>query len=87
MEVKKEIRDEIIARAERVIYYNELLIEQCNSWLPAEEGNRIMEERILESIRKEKEEKRKLNPTCHIFPLKMPKLGYSKNLYYTYTAY
>jgi len=60
MEVKKEIRDEIIARAERVIYYNELLIEQCNSWLPAEEGNRIMEERILESIRKEKEEKRKL---------------------------
>jgi len=28
-----------------------------------------------------------VNPTCHIFPLKMPKLGYSKKLYYTYTAY
>ena len=57
MEVKKEIQDEIIATAQRVMYYNELLIEQCNSWLPAEEGNRIMEARILENMRKEKAEK------------------------------
>ena len=57
MEIKKEIQDEIIATAQRVLYYNELLIEQCNSWLPAEEGNRIMEARILENIRKEKAEK------------------------------
>ena len=57
MEVKKEIQEEIIATAQRVLYYNELLIEQCNSWLPAEEGNRIMEARILENLRKEKAEK------------------------------
>ena len=57
MEVKKDIKDELIASAQRLMYYNELLIEQCNGWLPAEEGNRIMEQRILEQMRKEKKEK------------------------------
>jgi len=60
MEVKKEKQDAIIATAQRVMYYNELLIEQCNSWLSAEEGNRIMEARILENMRKEKAERKAL---------------------------
>ncbi|MCL2738958.1 MAG: hypothetical protein FWE30_05885 [Bacteroidales bacterium] len=60
MNVKRDIQDEIIATAQRIIYCNELLIEQCNSWLSAEEGNRIMEAHILESLRKEKAERRAL---------------------------
>jgi len=28
------IKDGIIRRAERLLHYNNLLIEQCDSWLP-----------------------------------------------------
>jgi len=59
MEVKPEIHNEIISTAERLIHYNNLLIEQCNSWLPEDEGNRIIEARFLEQIRRKKREKRK----------------------------
>ena len=48
METEKFIKDDIIKRAEMLLYYNNLLIEQCESWLPAEEGNRNMEKRIRE---------------------------------------
>ena len=52
---KKKMQDEILKQAERVLYYNELLIEQCDGWLSAEEGNRNMEQHITERRRKEKE--------------------------------
>ena len=42
------IKDDILKRAENLLYYNILLIEQCDSWLSAEEGNRNMEKRIRE---------------------------------------
>ena len=38
MEEKKE---EILACAERTLHYTNLLIAQCDSWLTAEEGNKI----------------------------------------------
>jgi len=49
---REEMRDEILKQAEKLLYYNELLIEQCDSWLSAEEGNRNMEKRIAERRKK-----------------------------------
>jgi hypothetical protein len=54
MDGEQAIREDILRRAERVLYYNDLLIRQCNSWLSAEEGNRNMEMRIEERKRKER---------------------------------
>jgi hypothetical protein len=59
MDKKYDLKDEVIARAERVLYYNNLLIEQCDSWLSAEEGNRNMEKRIMERRKKEKKAAKK----------------------------
>jgi len=57
MNEENDIRKEIQQRAERLLHYNNLLIEQCDSWLSEEEGNRNMEKRIME--RKKKNEDRK----------------------------
>jgi len=46
-------KDDILQRAEKMLYYNNLLIAQCDSWLPAEEGNRNMKMQI-EARRKKK---------------------------------
>jgi len=46
MDVDGKIKDEILFRAEKLLYENERLIKQCDSWLPAEEGNRNMLKRI-----------------------------------------
>ena len=48
MEVSQERRDEIVRRAKALLYKTELLIAQCDSWLPAEEGNRNMMKKIME---------------------------------------
>ena len=48
MTIRKDKKDEILLRAENVLYYNNLLIRQCDSWLSEEEGNRNMEKRIRE---------------------------------------
>jgi hypothetical protein len=55
MEIKKDKKEEILFRAEKMLYYNDLLIKQCDSWLSAEEGNRNMEKRIMERRKKERE--------------------------------
>ena len=52
MNKQTDIKEEILFRAERLLYSNNLLIEQCNGWLSEEEGN----ERMMQQIR----EKRKL---------------------------
>ena len=52
---RKKIQDEILKQADRMLYYNELLLEQCEGWLSAEEGNRNMLQRITERLQKEKE--------------------------------
>jgi hypothetical protein len=39
MEGKKDMKAEILFRAEKLMHYNELLIRQCDSWLTEEEGN------------------------------------------------
>ena len=57
MEVKKEIQNEIIATAERMIYYNNGIIEICENWLPTEEANANMMKEIEARRIKEREEK------------------------------
>ena len=52
MDKEVNIREDILLRAEKVLYYNNLLIEQCDSWLSAEEGNRNMEKQIEEKRKK-----------------------------------
>ena len=52
---RKKMQDEILKQADRMLYYNELLLEQCEGWLSAEEGNRNMLQRITERLQKEKE--------------------------------
>jgi len=52
MNEENDIRASILQRAERLLHYNDLLIKQCDSWLSAEEGNRIMEKRIIERRRR-----------------------------------
>ena len=51
MDNEKDIKDDILKRADKLLYYNNLLIEQCENWLPVEEGNRNMEKRISEKIK------------------------------------
>ena len=41
-------KDEFFALAEHAHHYTDLLIRQCDSWLSAEEGNKIMMQRIIE---------------------------------------
>ena len=48
MNVEKDRKEDIRQRAERLLHYNNLLIEQCDRWLSEEEGNRNMEKRIME---------------------------------------
>ena len=51
------IPNDIINSAEKLLYYNNLLIEQCDRWLSAEEGNRNMMRAIEERRRRLKKEK------------------------------
>jgi hypothetical protein len=54
MDTDNDLKDEVLARADRLLYYNNLLIEECNGWFSAEESNRNMEKRIAERKKKEK---------------------------------
>ena len=54
MQTDKKTKEEILLRAEKMLYYNELLIKQCDRWLSAEEGNQNMERDILEKHKKKK---------------------------------
>ena len=47
MNSKDYKKDEILYHARKCMYFNDLLIQQCDSWLPAEEAGRNMEARII----------------------------------------
>ena len=51
---KKKVQDELIFRAKKMLHYNNLLIDQCDSWLSEEEGVINVEKRIKERIKKKK---------------------------------
>ena len=40
--INEEKKSDILYHAQRCLYYNELLIEQCDNWLSAEEGDANM---------------------------------------------
>lgn len=54
MDTEKKRKKDILFKAKKLLYYNNLLIEQCDSWLSAEEGNKNIEKRILERKKKER---------------------------------
>jgi hypothetical protein len=54
MNTDKDIKEEILVYATRMLHYNNLLIAQCDSWLSAEEGMKQMEKRIRERAKKRK---------------------------------
>jgi len=51
-------KNEILYYANRCLYFNKLIIEQCDTWLSAEEGNANMIRSIEERKRKEREDKK-----------------------------
>ena len=54
MDIKDEKTKKMLYHAHRCLLFNEMLVEQCDSWLPAEEGNRNMEAQIIERKKKKK---------------------------------
>jgi len=47
-------KDEIMFRAKKLLHYNDLLLEQCDSWLSEEEGMKNVEKRISERAKKKR---------------------------------
>jgi len=48
MEISQEQKEQILRNAEILQWKTQLLLEACEGWLTAEEGNRNMEKRIRE---------------------------------------
>jgi hypothetical protein len=57
MEISQTKKDQLLRNAEILMLKTELLLETCDGWLSAEEGNKNMEKRIME--RKKNEGKKK----------------------------
>ena len=48
MNTDDEKKKQVLYHAQRTMYFNDLLIKQCDSWLSEEEGLRNVERRIRE---------------------------------------
>ena len=70
--IDEKKKNEILYCAENVLYYNNLLIERCDSWLSPEEGNANMINAFLEKRRKEARISRnnKINRVLRFFGMK-----------------
>jgi len=53
MEANKQTINKMLYHAHRCLYFNERMIEQCDTWLSAEEGN----ENLMQRIRNRKKSK------------------------------
>ena len=70
--INEKKKDEILYRAQKALYYNELLIRQCDSWLSAEEGNKNVL-KAIEAKRKEEiriSRRNKVNRVLRFFGMK-----------------
>jgi hypothetical protein len=47
MKIIDNLEGKTLLNAKKLHHYNELLIAQCNSWLPEEVGNKNMEKQII----------------------------------------
>jgi len=54
VDIRDEKMQKMLYHAYRCLLFNEMLIEQCDGWLPVEEGNRNMEAFIIERKKKKK---------------------------------
>jgi len=52
MIAEKTTKKEIIALAEHTKYYTDLLIKQCDNWLPEDKGLKNAEKRVKEKNKK-----------------------------------
>ena len=76
MDTTKDIDNDIRYRAQKCLYYNELLIEQCDGWLSAEEGNANMMKAFEEKRKKNARISRrtKINRALNFFKIKIVNL-------------
>ena len=66
----EKIWDDILFRAEKTVYYSNLVIQQCDSWLSAEEGNANMLRKIEErKSSKFKIQKSNLMSKSHVYKI------------------
>ena len=56
MEISQEKKEQLLRNAEILQWKTQLLLETCEGWLSAEEGNRNMEKRIREKWKMQKQE-------------------------------
>jgi hypothetical protein len=54
MGIDEKKKRDIMFHAKKLLYYNELLIKQCDGWLSAEEGNANMIKVYMEKTEKNK---------------------------------
>lgn len=57
MDIKEEKIKKILYHAYRCLNFNEMLINQCDGWLSAEEGNKNMMKAIRDKEKAKKKEK------------------------------
>ena len=72
MDTVKDMDNDILYRAQKCLYYNELLIKQCDGWLTAEEGNANMLKAFEEKRKKDARISRitKINRVLSFFGVK-----------------
>jgi len=59
METEEAIQKEIISLAQQTLYQTQLLIRQCDRWLPEEEGRKNLEKRFREREKERRIARRK----------------------------
>lgn len=52
-----DIKSEILYRAEKTMFYNDLLVNQCDGWLSEDEGMKNMKKKIRKKEKREKKKK------------------------------
>jgi len=70
--IDEKKKNQILHQAERCLYFNNLLIEQCDNWLSAEEGNANMTKSIRERRKKKAQiaRRNKINSILRFFGMK-----------------
>jgi len=59
MKSEEQVRKEIVSLAQQTLHMTNLLIRQCDRWLPEEEGRKNVEKRFRERERERRVARRK----------------------------
>ena len=70
--IDEKKKDEILYHAERTLYFNNMLIKLCESWISAEEGNANMMKSLMEKqkIATRISRRKKMNRVLSYFGIK-----------------